>query len=373
MPEIVIGSRNQKSPFFDATIQAGASAFTVYNGMYLPATFGDLDAEYRLLTEAVALWDVSSERQIEIAGPDAFAFTNYLSARDLTGMKVGRARYAPLCDFDGRLINDPVVLRVADDRYWLSLADSNILLWARAVAGERGADVHIFEADASPLAIQGPLANDLARELFGADLVDSLGFFHHCPTELDGIPLILCRSGWSKQGGFELFLTDESQGDRLWKIIMHAGERYGIGPGAPNHQERMESGLLSFGSDHDRDTDPIEAGLGAYTSLDGDHQFLGRAALEARLARPIRRNLVNVRLTGNVVPCQNPWRASICGEPVGFVHNAMWSPRLETWIGLAQIATPHDAAGTVFDVAHPDGSPLTARVHHEPFGSIQTE
>ena len=372
MPEIVIGSRNQKSPFFDATMRAGASAFTVYNGMYLPASYGDTAEEYRRLTERVALWDVSSERQLEISGPDAFALTNYLSARDLTGMKVGRARYAPLCDHQGRMINDPVVLRIDENRYWLSLADSNIWLWARAIAGERDDDVRIFEAAASPLAIQGPLADDLARDLFGAEMVDGLGFFHHCPTETDRIPLVLCRSGWSKQGGFELFLTDESQGERLWDVVMAAGEQYGIGPGAPNHQERMESGLLSFGSDHDRDTDPIEAGLGAYTSLSSDHQFLGRAALEARLARPVRRNLVNVRLAGDSVPCMNPWPASIDGESIGMLHNAMWSPRLDAWIGLAQLTTPHDAPGTTFDVAIPDGSQTTARVHDEPFGAIQT-
>jgi len=372
VPEIVIGSRNQKSPFFDATMRAGASSFTVYNGMYLPASYGDPAAEYERLTQGVALWDVSSERQVEIAGPDAFALTNYLSARDLTGMKVGRARYAPLCDYHGRIINDPVILRVAEDRYWLSLADSNILLWARAVAGGRGDDVEIFEAAASPLAIQGPLANDLARDLFGAEMVDALGFFHHCPAEIDGMPLVLCRSGWSKQGGFELFLTDESQGERLWALLMNAGEKYGIGPGAPNHQERMESGLLSYGSDHDRDTDPIEVGLGAYTSLDGDHQFVGRAALEERLERPVRRNLVNVRLTGDVVPCQHPWQASIDGKRIGKLHNAMWSPRLDTWIGIAQLTTPHDLPGTRFDIAHPQGSSLIATVHHEAFGTIQT-
>lgn len=211
----------------------------------------------------VAIWDVSAERQAEITGPDAAAFVNHLSARDLTGMKIGRARYAPMCDHDGRLINDPVALRIDHDRYWLSLADGEILLWARAIAGEQGANVRIFEPDVSPLALQGPLAVNLARDLFGAVLVDSLGFFHHCPVKIDDIPMVLCRSGWSKQGGFELFLTDGSKGNRLWEIITEAGQAYGIGPGCPDQQERIESGLLSFGADHDRDTDPIEAGLEA--------------------------------------------------------------------------------------------------------------
>ena len=219
MTQIRFGSRGRKSPYFDSTIAAGAAAFTIYNSMYMPMGYGDPVAEYRRVTEGVAIWDVGGERQVEIAGPDAFALANYLSARDLTGMNVGRARYAPMCDHQGRLINDPVVLRVDIDRFWFSIADSEILLWAKAVAGERGFDVEVFEPDVSPLALQGPRAHDLVGDLFGPDLVESLGFFHHCPVELDGIPIVLCRSGWSKQGGFELFLTDGSQGDRLWASL----------------------------------------------------------------------------------------------------------------------------------------------------------
>ena len=372
MAEVTIGSRLRTSPFYDATIRAGARSFTVYNRMYMPTGFGDPAAEYERLNTAVALWDVAAERQVEIVGPDAAAFVNHLSARDLTGMKVGRSRYAPMCDHDGRLINDPVALRVDHDRYWLSLADSEILLWVRAIAGEQGANVRIFEPDVSPLAIQGPLAVDLARDLFGTELVDSLGFFHHCPVKIDGIPMVLCRSGWSKQGGFELFLTDGSKGNRLWEIVMTAGEVYGIGPGSPDLQERIESGLLSFGADHDRDTDPIEAGLGAYVSLDSGHPFVGRAALENRLAEHTRRPVVNVRLHGDPVPCQTPWPAWFGAMPIGMLRNAVWSTKLELWLGLAQLTTPHAEPGTVFDISLPDGTNITATVHDQPFGVIQT-
>lgn len=366
-----IGSRVRKSPFYDATVAAGVSAFTVYNAMYMPIGYGDPDSEYQRLTEGVSIWDVAAERQVEIAGPDAFALCNYLSARDLTGMLVNRARYAPLCDHHGRLINDPVVLRVAEDRYWFSLADSNVLLWVQAIAGERGYDVTVFEPDVSPLAIQGPLAHALARDLFGADVVDGLGFFHHMPVALDGIPMVLCKSGWSKQGGYELFLTDGSQGVRLWDLVMTAGKKYGIGPGSPNQQERIESGLLSYGSDHDTDTDPIEAGLTAYTSLNSDHDFVGRAALQERLKRQVRRNIVNVTLDGEPVVCENPWPAHVDGEPIGQLRNAVWSTKLDRWIGLAQLATPHDEPETPFDVTLPTGTVVTATVSKEPFGTIQ--
>jgi len=372
MAQIGIGSRIGKSPYYDSTIAAGAASFTIYNGTYMPTSYGDPAAEYKRVTEAVALWDVAAERQVEIAGPDAFALSNYLSARDLTGMAVDRARYAPMCDHRGRLINDPVILRVGQDRYWFSLADSQILLWAQAIAGERGDDVEIFEPDVSPLAIQGPLAINLARDLFGKDLVDGLGFFHHRAVSLEGIPMVLCRSGWSKQGGFELFLTNESKGDQLWDLVMSAGKKYGIGPGAPNQQERIETGLLSFRSDHERDTDPIEAGLAKYTSLDGEHAFLGRAGLEERLQRPVRRNIVNVRLHGDFESCEHPWRATVDGDVVGQLRNAEWSPKLDAWIGLAQLANPHDAPGTTIDVHPPNGRIVTATVHHEPFGVVQT-
>jgi len=275
MADIGIGSRVRKSPFYDSAVAAGATAFTIYNAMYMPVSYGDPTGEYQRLTTGVSVWDVAAERQVEISGPDAFALSNYLSARDLTGMKVGRARYAPICDHEGRLINDPVILRVGEDRYWFSIADSKLLLWARAIGGERYSNCEVMEPDVSPLAIQGPDAQALVGDLFGHELVDGMGFFHHCPVELDGIPIVLCKSGWSKQGGFELFLTDGSQGARLWNLVMEAGQKYRIAPGTPNHLERIESGLLSFGSDHDADTDPIEAGLGAYTSLDDGREFVG--------------------------------------------------------------------------------------------------
>lgn len=376
MAQISIGSRVRQSPFYDSTVAAGVESFTIYNGMYMPTGYGDPEAEYCRLTTGVALWDVSAERQVEIAGPDAGALAQYVSARDLTGMKVGRARYAPMCDHQGHLINDPVILRVAEDRYWLSIADSQVLLWVRAVAGESGFDVNVFEPDVSPLAIQGPRAHDLARDLFGAELVDGLGFFHHTPVELDGIPLVLCRSGWSKQGGFELFLTDGTQGNRLWDLIMAAGAPYGIGPGNPDQRERLESGLLSYRSDNDDDTDPIEAGLAHYTALDSDVDFCGKAALIERQKRAVRRPIVNVTLDGDedvAEWCLNPWVASLDGTHIGLVRNATWSPRLSRWIGIAQLTTPHDTPGTTFEVTTANGTVVQAVVTDEPFGTIRTK
>jgi glycine cleavage system aminomethyltransferase T len=370
MPGIAIGSRIRKSPFYAATVAAGATDFTVYNHMYMPTSFGEPIEEYRRLTEGVAVWDVAAERQVEISGPDAAAFTQYLSARNLQTCRVGRARYAPLCDHDGILINDPVILRVAEDRYWLSIADSDVLLWAKAVAAERRFDVIVREPDVSPLAIQGPMAERLVADLFGVDLVASLGFFHHIAVDLGGIPLVLCRSGWSKQGGFELFLTDGSRGTDLWNSVMSLGAPYGIGPGSPNHTERLESGLLSFASDTDEDTDPFEAGLGAFVDLDGDHDFIGKAALIKRQqTERHHRRLVNVTVEGAAPYCENPWFASTAGERVGQLRNLTWSSRLGYSIGVALVNIGAAEPGTLLEV-DAEGQTLIARVSETPFGVI---
>ncbi len=261
MAAITIGPRIAKSPFYGATVDAGATSYTIYNRMYMPTSYGDPIAEYERLMTGVSIWDVGAERQVEITGPDARAFADYVSCRSLANLKIGRGRYTPMCNYDGVLINDPIAMAIDEDRWWLSIADSDVVLHCQAVAGAKGFDVTVREPDVSPLAIQGPKAQDLCRDLFG-DVVDEIGFFHFRPVELDGIPIVMMRSGWSRQGGFELFLTDGSRGRELWDLAFAAGERYGAAPGTPHQMERMENGLLSYRSDTDDDTDPIEAGLG---------------------------------------------------------------------------------------------------------------
>ncbi len=368
MAEIAFGSRVRKSPFFDATIESGATTFTIYNHMYLPMSYGDPVGEYKRLTTAVALWDVSAQRQIEIVGSGATSVAQLISARRLTDMKPGRARYAPMCDHHGRLINDPLVLRLETDRWWFSTADHDMGHWVAAAADSINSDTQVFEPDVSPLALQGPRSFDVARELFGAELIDSLSFFGHQLVELNGIPIRLCRSGWSRQGGFEFFLTDGSRGVELWNTVMAAGEPYGIGSGTPNHAERIENGLLSFGSDTDSDTDPIEAGLGDFVDLNGDFDYIGKQALLARIANPAaRRRLVNITLDGKMPAAENPWPVSIEGEPVGFCRTATFSPRLGRNIGLALIAMGAATPGTVLDV-DAAGELLVATVMSTPFG-----
>lgn len=336
---IGIGPNIRKSAFFDATLRDGVQSFSVYNHMYIPAHFGDPDAEYDRLLKGVAMWDVAAQRQVQIQGSDAGKLAQYLTPRNLDTTKVGQGRYVPLCDHDGWLINDPVLLKLAEDRYWLSVADSDIHLWALAVARERGWDVAVTEPDVSPLAIQGPKAVEVAAALFG-DHVRRFRYFGFEQTTLDGIPLVLARSGWSKQGGFELYLMDSSCGTALWDKVKAAGAAYDIGPGAPNDCERLESGLISYGADIRWQThraNPYEMGLGAMVDLDASHDFIGRAALEAASRQPVTRCRIGLVLEDDPTPPGHPVPIMVGEEQVGFVSELARSRRLGKTIAVGLI------------------------------------
>jgi len=329
------GSRNRKSPFFDATVAAGVTHFSVYNHMYMPVSFGDAIGEYWRLVNGVSMWDVSVERQVEICGPDAETLVRYLVPRDLKNLRIGQGKYVPLCDHAGRLLNDPVLLKVDDDTFWLSIADSDVLLWARAIAAERGYDARIVEPDVSPLAVQGPAAEAVVADLFG-DWVRDLKYFWFKETDLDGIPVLVARSGWSKQGGFEIYLRDGSRGGDLWHAVSEAGRRFDIAAGAPNYIERIESGLLSYGADTDPDTNPFEVGLGKFVDLDRHDDFVGKTALRALHERGIRRRLTGLFIEGPPMqPNTHPLPVLQGNRKVGKVSAAAYSPRLERNVSLA--------------------------------------
>lgn len=334
--EIAIGANLRKSPYFEATLRAGAKNFSVYNHMLIPGHFGDPDGEYQRLMTGVAMWDVAAQRQVEVTGPDAARLVQYLTPRNLSGTKIGQGRYVPICDHDGYLINDPVLLKLAEDRFWLSVADSDIHLWAQAIAQEKGWQAQVGEPDVSPLAIQGPQAEAVTAALFG-DWVRDLRYFGFRETTLDGIPLVLARSGWSKQGGFELYLTDASRGIELWDRVAAAGAPFGIGPGAPNDIERVESGLISYGSDMRRQVipaDPFEMGLGGLVDLAREDDFVGRAALQRIAARGAARRRVGFWVEGTPPSPGHAVPVHLAGEPVGVVSELVHSPRLGRTIAV---------------------------------------
>ncbi|NQU58217.1 MAG: glycine cleavage system protein T [Rhodospirillales bacterium] len=348
--QIALGPRERKSPYFDSTVADGVSHFTVYNQMFMPVSYGDQDAEYRRLIEGVAMWDVAAERQVEIKGTDAERLVRYLTPRNLEGCVIGKGKYVPICDHQGRLINDPVLLRIEDDRFWLSIADSDVLLWVRAVAAEGGFDVTISEPDVSPLAIQGPKAEAVVTGLLG-DWVKELKYFWFREADLDGIPLLVARSGWSKQGGFELYLRDGSKGAELWHRVKQAGATYGIGPGAPNYIERVESGLLSYGADTVSDSTPFEVGLDKMIALDRDDDFIGKQALMREAKNGPVRKLVGITFDGEPVkPNEHPWAAYADGQSAGTVRAVCHSPRRGENIGLALLEVAYAAVGTILEI-----------------------
>jgi len=333
---------------------------TTYNNTYLPSSFGDPDAEYEALVTRVSLWDVTCQRQVEVVGPEAFELVQYVSARDMTGCAVGRVRSSLVCDYDGTLLNDPIILKLAEDRFWFSIADSNLLLWIRAIGVERGLDCEIFEPDVSPLAVQGPKAEDVLVDLLGGWVRD-IPFFGFESVEHEGIPFILCRSGWSGQGGFELFLTDSSLGKALWEAVWAAGSPYGIHPGSPNLNERIESGLFSYRADCGGNATPFEVGLEKFVSLKRTDDFIGKKALLAESERGPARRLVNVLLSGERFSLVNehPWPAfDADGETIGEVRVAAWSPKHRSNFALALIE--NQIAGGGFTTETPDGEKLVA-------------
>ncbi len=366
--QISIGPNLRKSPFFDATVRSGVRGFSVYNHMLIPGHFGDPDAEYDRLMTGVAMWDVAAQRQVELTGPDAGRLAQYLTPRDLTKTRIGQGRYVPLCDHEGWLINDPVLLKLAEDRYWLSVADSDIHLWAAAIGRERRWDVAVGEPDVSPLAIQGPKAVLVAEALFGPRVRD-MRYFGFEETELHGIPLLLARSGWSKQGGFELYLRDGARGGELWDLVAEAGAPWGIGPGAPNDIERLESGLVSYGADmrwQGARADPFEMGLGALVDLGAGHDFVGRAALERIAAQGPARRRVGLVLDGRPTPPGHPVPLMLGETDVGRVCEFAFSRRLGQTIGVGIVRADlaEDTAGLTIAL---EGGTVPARIAPLPF------
>jgi glycine cleavage system aminomethyltransferase T len=363
---ITPSARLRPSPYFDATVADGVAAFTTYNHMLMPTSFGHPETEYWRLINGVAMWDVAVERQVQLVGPDAGRLAQILSPRDLSKCRVGQGKYVALCNHAGTLINDPILLKLADNRYWLSIADSNIWFFARAIAAERGLDVTVDEPDVSPLAVQGPKAEAVVASIFG-DWVRELKYFWFKETTIQGIPVAVARSGWSKQGGFEIYLMDGTKGNQLYNMVKEAGKPWDIGPGNPNFCERVESGLLSYGGDTDDRTNPYEVRLGKYVDLDVPDDVIGIEALRRiHKAGPTRHQL-GVTLDGDEPTAFGYlWHGIFKdGRKVGDLTNCAWSYRLKKNIGFALIGIDC-VAGDSVDVMK-DGKLVRGTLRELPF------
>ena len=337
--QLSLGARVRKSPFFEASVESGLTAASVYNHMYMPTSYGDPDAEYNRLINGVAVWDVAVERQVALKGPDAIKLAKYLTPRNLDGFVIGQGKYVPICKHDGSIINDPVLLKISDDEVWFSIADSDLILWVSAIAGSLCMNVEVFEPDVSPLAVQGPKATTVVSNLFG-EWIRELKYFGFREASLDGIPLIVSKSGWSKQGGYELYLRDGSLGYDLWHRVFEAGKDYDIGPGTPNYIERLESGLISFGADTDAKTNPFELGMDRFVDLDQENDFVGKNALIDIKENGIKRKFTGFFLDGPSLKKPNEHRLRLLqnGNDVGYVSACGYSPRLRKNIGVGMIS-----------------------------------
>ncbi len=365
--EFGFGTQIRKSPYFDATVRWGAQGFSVYNHMYIPRDFGDPEQNFWNLVNDAILCDVAVERQVEITGPDAAAFTQMLTPRDLSKMAVGQCKYILITNAEGGLINDPVLLRLAEDHFWVSLADSDVLLWAKGVAINSGMDVTISEPDVSPLQLQGPKSGQVMEALFGESIHD-LKYYWLRELELDGIPLIVSRTGWSSELGYELYLRDGSRGDELWELIMAAGQPFGLQPGHTSSIRRIEAGMLSYHADADIHTNPFELGFDRLVALDGEADFIGKAALRLIKKQGVTRRQVGLVIEGRPLSGPNTsfWPIDREGDTVGKVTSAVFSPRLGANIALAMVSTASSEVGTVLNITTPMG-PRCGTVVERPF------
>ncbi len=361
------GTQIRKSPFFDATVRWGATAFSVYNHMYIPRDFGNPEQNFWNLINDAILCDVAVERQVEIAGPDAARFVQMLTPRDLSKLAVGQCKYVLITDAEGGILNDPILLRLEENRFWLSLADSDILLWAKGVAVHSGLNVTIHEPDVSPLQLQGPKSGEVMRALFGDSIMD-LKYYWLTKVELDGIPLVVSRTGWSSELGYEIFLQDSSLGNVLWERIMAVGQPLGLKPGHTSSIRRIEGGMLSYHADADINTNPYELGLDRLVNLDSGADFIGKTALQRIKDQGVSRAQVGLLIDGEPLAGPNTtfWAIVKNGAVIGKVTSAIYSPRLKQNIALAMVAVDHTTVGTKVEVDTGDG-PRSATVVERPF------
>lgn len=345
-PDFSFGTQVRKSPYTDAAVRWGAKGFSVYNHMYIPRDFGDPVQNFWNLVNDAILCDVAVERQVEITGPDAARFTQLLCPRDLSSCAIGQCKYVMLTDQDGGVVNDPILLRLGENHFWLSIADSDVILWAKGVATHTAMDVQIREPDVSPLQLQGPKSREILRAAFGEELA-ALKYYRFMTCDWDGVPLVISRTGWSSELGYEIFLRDGSAGDRLWQYLMGIGESVGLHPGHTSSIRRIEGAMLSYHADMDLSTNPLELGMDRLIDLDSPVDFIGKAALlRARDQGPARLS-VGLEIDGAPLEGSNTvrWPVSRGSNQIGYVTSAIHSPRLNKNIALALVARDFTALG----------------------------
>ena len=353
--------RIRRTPYTRKAQEAGGRGFTVVNHMLLPKAYqSSVEDDYWHLREHVQIWDVSCQRQVEVAGRDAASLIQLMTPRDISKMRDNDCLYIPIIDAQGGLINDPVLLKLAQDKYWLSIADSDVLLYAKGIAYGKGLDVGLCEPDVYPLAIQGPKAEALMCELFGNHIAN-IGFFKYDWFTFQGTQQLIARSGYSRQGGFEIYLEGAHLGPALWETIWKTGQAYNIAPGCPNLIERIEGGLFSYGNEMTSQNNPYEIMMGKFCVTDGSIDYIGLEALQQIKASESGREIRGILFDGGKCPiCSEPWPVLRDGLEIGRITSAIWSPRLKRNVGLAILVDAETHTGKAITVLcsgkHVDGN-----------------
>ena len=352
---IIYTPRIRKSPFFEETVKAGATNFTTYNHMIMPVGYTSLEEEYKSLIEDVTLWDVAGERQVQIIGEDAAKFVQYLTPRNLSTFKDGFCRYAFLTDENGGIVNDPLILKFNDQKFWLSLADSDALLWCKGVALSGKFKVEIDEPEACPLSLQGPKSKDLMKKISNSDdSIMSLKYYQFIETRLFDLDLIVARSGWSNQFGYEIYIKKEEDGGALWRGLMEAGKEFNIVPSCPNQIDRIEAGMISHLGDTTLDENPLELNLPKFYDLDQEAEFVGKQALKKIQQDGIKKQFTGFKISGKKIG-YNMGRIPVkneSNEKFGFITSCIYSPNFGCNIGLGYIDIKLINSKNIFNIFH---------------------
>lgn len=353
---LFFGPWYRKTPFFEATRRHGCTGYDIYNHTYLPGYYDDPNVEYWAVINDVTIWDVGCERIVEIGGPDADRFTNMLTCRDLTKCAVGQCKYMPVIAWNGGIVNDPVLLHIDENKWWMALADSDAGLYAMGVAVNSGLDVSISHPPVYPIQVQGPKAKATMSSLFGEDIL-KLKYYGCKKADLDGIPVMISRTGWTAIVGYEIYLMDPTRGDDLWEKVMEAGKPHAIRPIAPSEARRIEAGIFNYGSDLTLENNPFEVMGMERLVEEQEDDYIGKAALERIRREGVTRRLMGFEFQAPEMRAElaEYWPLHKNGKQVGHVTDAIWSPRLEQNIGYVWVPTEFSKPGTEFEVHSPDG------------------
>ena len=365
---LYFGPWYRKSPFFEATRRAGCTSYDIYNHMYLPAYYDDVEVEYWALNGGVTMWDVGVERTVQVSGPDADRLIDMITCRDLTKCAIKQGKYMLVTGPDGSIVNDPVLLHVAKDKWWMQLADSDAGLYALGVAAAAGLDVEVSLPDVHPMQVQGPDSGKTLEKLVGKSIFD-IKYYWVEEFEIKGIPVLISRTGWTAIPGFEVNLLDGTQGDALWDAVMEAGREFDIRPIAPCEARRIEGGIFNYGSDIKLGDTPFHV-MGLERLVEEQPQdYIGKAALESLRKSGVDRKLVGVELEGEELRAEMSeyWSVVQDGKKIGHLTDAVWSPGLKKNIGYVWVPIGLAAPGNRLDIETEDGAHLVGTTSTIPF------